>query len=74
MALSTSQDQYNILLFAAFRNLDEELRWEVQNDLRFRKSIGKVDIHFYSLTNIAEVGKRRIELGITDEKYMYFRT
>jgi hypothetical protein len=73
MALSTSQGEYNILLFAAFRDLDEELRWEIQNDVRFRSAIGKVDIHFYSLTNIAEVGQRRIELGIMDEKFMYFR-
>jgi len=73
MALNTSQNEYNILLFAAFRNLSEELGWEIQNDIKFGKTIGKVDIHFYSLTNIADVNQRRIYLGILDEKYMYFR-
>lgn len=73
MALNTSQDQYNILLFAAFRNLDEELLWEVRNDLKFRKAIGKVDIHFYSLTNVADTSQKRVYLGLKDEKYMYFR-
>jgi hypothetical protein len=73
MALNTSQDEYNILLFAAFRSLDEELRWEIRNDMRFRKTMGKVDIHFYSLTNIVDMSQRRIHLGIMDEKYMYFR-
>ena len=73
MALNTSQDEYNILLFAAFRNLDEELRWEVQNDVRYREAIGKLDIHFYSLTSISGMIERRIHLGIMDENYMYFR-
>ena len=74
MALNTSQDEYNILLFAAFRNLDEELGWEVQNDMRFHKAIGKVSVHFYSLTNIPDMFQRRIYLGIIDENFMYFRT
>jgi DNA-binding Lrp family transcriptional regulator len=74
MALNTSQDEYNVLLFAAFRNLDEELAWEVQNDMRFPKSIGKVSIHFFSLTSIPDSLQRRIYLGVLDENFMYFRT
>jgi DNA-binding Lrp family transcriptional regulator len=73
LALNTSQDEFSILLFAAFRNLDEELTWEVHNDLRFHGSIGKVDIHFYSLANIPDMFQRRIYLGIMDENFMYFR-
>lgn len=74
MALSTSSDEYNMLLFAAFRNLDEELKWEVQNDIRFPKAIGKMDIHFYSLSNVVDTNQQRIHLGIMDENFMYFRT
>ena len=73
MALNASQDEYNILLFAAFKNLDEELRWEIQNDMRFPTAIGKVDVHFYSLTNLGDIMQRRIYLGIMDENFMYFR-
>ncbi|MGA2785739.1 MAG: hypothetical protein ABSF09_13685 [Candidatus Bathyarchaeia archaeon] len=73
MALNTSQDQYSILLFAAFKNLDEELLWEIQKDQRFRKNIGKVDIHFFSLTNVADMNQTRIFLGLKDENWMYFR-
>jgi len=73
MALSTSQNQYNILLFAAFRNLTEELKWEVQNDLRFRNAVGSVDIHFYSMTNIAGLSHQPISLGVMDENFMHFR-
>jgi DNA-binding Lrp family transcriptional regulator len=74
MALNTSQDEYNILLFAAFRNLDEELTWEVENDVRFPKSIGNVSIRFFSLTSIPDMLERRIYLGVIDENFMYFRT
>jgi hypothetical protein len=74
MALSTSSDEYNILLFAAFRNLDEELKWEVQNDIRFPKVIGKMDTHFYSLSNVVDTNQQRLHLGIMDENFMYFRT
>ncbi len=73
MALTTSQDQYNILLFGAFRNLTEELRWEAQNELRFRSAIGKVDIHFYVMTDFTDLSHQQIPLGIIDEKFMYFR-
>jgi DNA-binding Lrp family transcriptional regulator len=74
MALNTNIDEYNILLFAAFRSLDEELEWEVRNDMHFPKAIGKLDIRFYSLANVVDVGRRRIHLGIKDQNYMYFRT
>lgn len=73
IALNSSEGEYNILLFAAFRNLDEELRWEVQNDMKFHKSIGNVSVHFYSVTNFPDELQRRIYLGILDENFMYFR-
>jgi hypothetical protein len=72
IALNSSQDEYNILLFAAFKNLDEELKWEVQNDMKFHKSIGKVSVHFYSVTHFPDA-QGRIYLGILDENFMYFR-
>jgi hypothetical protein len=73
MALTTSQDQYNILLFGAFANLTEELKWEVQNELKFRNAVGKVDIHFYVMTNYTDLSLQQIPLGLKDENFMYFR-
>lgn len=73
IALHTNNDEYNILFFAAFRNLDEELKWEIHNAVRFPKAIGKVDIHFFSPSNVVETSQRRVYLGIKDENYMYFR-
>ena len=72
-ALHTNTDEYNVLLFAAFKNLDEELQWEVQNEERFPKTIGKIDIHFFSLSNVVDISQRQLFLGIMDENYMYFR-
>jgi len=74
VALHTNTDEYNVLLFAAFKNLDEELQWEVQNEVRFPKTIGKIDIHFFSLSNVVDISQRQLFLGIMDENYMYFRT
>jgi len=74
MALHNNTDMYNILLFAAFRNLDEELQWEVHNAVRFPEAIGKVDIHFFSLSDVVDVSQRRVYLGIINENFMYFRT
>ena len=73
MANTTHSGGYNLLLFAAFRDLDEELKWEVHNSAIFPECFDKIDVRFYSLAGAIDVGHQKISLAVKDEKYMYFR-
>jgi hypothetical protein len=73
MALTTHFGGYNLLLFAAFRDLDQELEWEVKNSLSFPECFNKIDIHFYSIAGAITLGHQKISLAIKDENFMYFR-
>lgn len=74
MAFDIKEQEFNILLFGTFRNLEEELKWEVKYGLYLPNRIGKVDIQYFAPGNTVNIGERNVSLGIIDKKYMYFRT
>jgi DNA-binding Lrp family transcriptional regulator len=74
LAFDVKEGRYNILLFGTFRNLEEELEWEIKQGLFLPKSIGHVDIQYFSPKSIVNISQKKVSLGIIDEKYMYFRT
>lgn len=74
LAFDVKEGRYNILLFGAFRNLEEELEWEIKQGLFLPKSIGHVDIQYFSPKSIVNISQTNVSLGMIDEKYMYFRT
>lgn len=74
LAFDIKEKEFNILLFGAFRNLEEELKWEVKYGLYLPNRIGKVDIQYFAPGNVVNIGERKVSLGILDKKYMYFRT
>lgn len=74
LAFDIKEKEFNILLFGTFRNLEEELNWEVMYGLYLPMRIGKVDIQYFAPGSVFNIGERKVSLGILDEKYMYFRT
>ena len=74
LAFDSKEGRYDILLFGAFKNLEEELEWEIKQGLFFPKSIGQVDIQYFSLKSIVNISQTKVSLGIIDEKHMHFRT
>lgn len=74
LAFNVKEGGYDVLLFGAFKNLEEELKWEVKQGLYLPKCIGRVDIQYFSPKNIVNINQRKLSLGIIDEKYMHFQT
>jgi len=74
LAFDIKEGRYDVLLFGAFKNLEEELEWEIKQGLFLPKSIGQVDIQYFSPKSIVIINQLKISLGILDEKYMHFRT
>jgi len=74
LAFDIKEGRYNILLFGAFKNLEEELEWEIKQGLFFPNSIGQVDIQYFSSKHIIDISQTYVSLGIIDEKYVHFRT
>jgi len=74
LAFDIKEGRYDALLFGAFRNLEEELEWEVKQGLYLPKSIGQVDIQYFSPKSAVNINQIKVSLGIIDEKYLHFRT
>ncbi|UCE29166.1 MAG: Lrp/AsnC family transcriptional regulator [Candidatus Bathyarchaeota archaeon] len=74
LAFDVREGKYNILLFGTFRDLEEELEWEIKQGLFLPRSIGHVDIQYFSPRSIVNVSQKSVSLGIIDRKYVYFRT
>jgi len=74
LAFNVEEGGYNLLLFGAFKNLEEELEWEIKQGLFLPNSIGHVEIQYFSTKSIIKIGQTNVSLGIIDEKYMCFRT
>jgi DNA-binding Lrp family transcriptional regulator len=73
LVYNTHSGGFNLLLFAAFKNLDEELKWELRYSTILPESLDKIDVRFYSLAGAIEMGHSNVSLSIRDQKYMYFR-
>jgi len=73
LAFDIKEGGYDILLFGAFKSLEEELEWEVKKGLYLSRSIGKVDIQYFSPKHFVNVNNTKVSLGILDENFMYFR-
>jgi len=74
MAFDIKEGRYNVLLFGAFKNLEEELEWEIKQGLYLPKSIGQVDIQYVATKGIIELNQAKVSLSTIDEKYIYFRS
>lgn len=74
MAFDIKEGRYNILLFGAFKDLQEELEWEIKQGIYLPKSIGQVDIQYFAPKSIIELNQTKLSLTTIDEKYMHFRT
>jgi len=73
MAFNVKEGRYNILLFAAFKNLTQELEWEIEQGLYHPDIIGHVDIQYFSSKSALDVSQTRVSLGLIDRNYMHFR-
>jgi DNA-binding Lrp family transcriptional regulator len=73
LALDIKEGVYDLLLFGAFKDLADELEWEVKTGLYLPNSIGKVDVQFFAPQSVVIANNRKVSLGLIDKKYPYFR-